>query len=386
MNDKDYIYLDNNATTKIDPQVMEIMTSFYIENYGNPSSRLNAFGKRAAFAVEDALDALAECFEAKSRNDFIITSGATESNNMAISGILRSVKNPHIIVSEIEHSSILEVCRYWTSRGVECTYLPVDKEGKISCVELEHSIQPETCLISIMAANNEIGTIQPIEEIVDIAKRNHILVHTDATQYLYYDIINVRKIPFNIISFSGHKIHGPKGVGALYLDSEARMRIQPIILGGGQQNNLRSGTINVPGIAGLASALTILKENQKRDNIKIKNNRDLLLKKLEMNYEVHINGSLHDRLAGNLNLFFPKIPAITLIGKLPHIAFSTSAACDYEKGNNSHVLQAIGLKEEEIKSSIRIGLSRFTTEKEILNTADELLRVLQEIELERLKE
>lgn len=380
LSDNRYIYLDNNATTKLDPSVLEIMMPYFTENYGNPSSRLNTFGKNAYFAVEEALYDLAECFEAKSKNDFIITSGATEANNMAISGILHNVKGKkHIIVSAIEHASVLEVCKFWISRGVECTYLSVNKEGMISYEELEQSIRPNTCLVSIMMANNEIGTIQPIGRIVGIAQKHNILVHMDATQYLYYDMIDVKKIPVNMISFSGHKIHGPKGIGCLYLDSKAQERIQPIILGGGQQNNLRSGTLNVPGIVGLARAISILKRDQKDDNLKIEKMRDLLLQKLMDENEVYVNGSIKNRLPGNLNLYIPNVSAIALIGKLPNISFSTSASCALEKGVNSHVLQAIGLGEKEIKSSIRIGLSRFTTEKEIIATANLLSQAIREL-------
>lgn len=386
MKNNRYIYLDNNATTKLDPEVLKIMLPYFTENYGNPSSRLNVFGRNANVAVENAIYNIVECFEAKSRNDFIFTSGATEANNMAISGVLQNAikgKMPHIIVSAIEHPSILEVYKYWSFRGVKCTYLPVNREGRIFCENLEESIQPNTCLISIMAANNEIGTIQPLKEIINIAKKHNILVHTDATQYLYNNIINVKELPFNMISFSGHKIHGPKGIGCLYLDSVARERMCPIIFGGGQQNDFRSGTLNVPGIVGLAKALTILKENQKDDNIKIKKLRNLLLKNLKGGEDVYVNGSIEHRLCGNLNLLFPDISALALIGKLPDICISTSSACNSGKGMDSYVLRAIGVEDQGIKSSIRIGLSRFTTKEEIIDTANRILQVINEIKLKK---
>lgn len=368
------IYLDNNATTRIDDVVLQEMIPYFTEQYGNPSSTRNFLGKEASNAVENSLYLIADCFNAQSLNDFVITSGATESNNLAITGVLMACKEKkkHIIVSCIEHPSVERVCAYWEKKGVECTYLPVDNQGLISVEDLKNNIRNETCLISIMSANNEIGTIQPIEEAANIAREKNILFHTDATQYLYYNFWNVKDIPIDMISFSAHKLHGPKGVGGLYLNARAREIIQPIILGGGQQKRLRSGTLNVPGIVGMAKAMSLLKQEQFQINNRIIGLRNLLLNKLSEIRKMYVNGSLTSRIPNNLNIFFPNISAMFLIQKLPNIMFSTGSACArYKENGENKVLQSIGLTEQQIKESIRLGFSKYTTEEEIISTANQ---------------
>lgn len=381
MKDK-MIYLDNNATTKVDAAVLEEMLPYFTEQYGNPSSIRNAFGKAAHNAVEDSMYMIMDCFNAGSINDFVITSGATESNNLAITGVLEAYENPkkHIVVSCIEHSSIKKVCAFWEKKGIECTYLPVNAQGVISIQDLKNSIRNETCLISIMSANNEIGTIQPIEEAANLAKENGILFHTDATQYLYFDFWNVKKIPIDMISFSAHKLHGPKGIGGLYVDGRARKKIQPIILGGGQQKNLRSGTLNVPGIVGMAKAMCLLKEEQSQINIRMTRLRNLLLDKLSEKNMVCVNGSLSNRIPNNLNIYFPGISAMALIEKLPNLIFSTDSACSSQTENEKNeVLHAIGRSDQQIKESIRLGLSKFTTEEEVISAANQFKYALEMI-------
>lgn len=320
-----------------------------------------------------------DCFGASSINDFVITSGATEANNLAITGILEAEKKAkrHLIVSCIEHPSVLEVCHHWEENGVECTYIPVDKSGIISLEALKNSIRNETCLISVMSANNEIGTIQPIGEIAQIAKQHNILFHTDATQYLYSNFLDVKNIPVDMISFSSHKLHGPKGVGGLYINTNARKKLHPIIFGGGQQRNLRSGTLNVPGIVGMAEAMNLLHKNQKRINRELIRLRNILIQRLSDKNVVCINGSMEDRIPNNINMYFPGISAVALMEKLPEVIFSTGSACKSHSIKESYVLQCIGLNEEQKKSSIRLGLSKYTTEEEIISVADKITWALE---------
>lgn len=376
------IYLDNNATTRMDDKVLKAMLPYMTEIYGNASSVLHSLGQTAACAVKQAQETLVECFNATSKNDFIFTSGATESNNLAISGIIQASreKNPHIVVSSIEHPSILQVCKYWEKRGVVCTYLPVDKLGRVSAIDVKNAIREETILISVMGANNEIGTIQPIEEIGEIAKNQEIIFHVDATQYLYYKLIDVQEMPVDLVSFTGHKIHGPKGIGGLYANSGARRKMLPQIRGGGQQNNLRSGTLNVAGIVGLAKAVEILAQHQKEDNERIREMRDLFLNRLQKKHLVVVNGTMEDRLPNNLNLYFPNISALQMMAKLPHLAFSTGSACSSASGISSHVLKKIMLDDTNIKNSLRFGLSRFTTVYEIEEAVKSIDQVLAEME------
>lgn len=375
------IYLDNNATTKIDEEVLKAMLPYMTEIYGNASSVLNSFGQAAAKAVVQSQNILADCFDADSKDDFIFTSGATESNNLAISGVIQAYhkKNPHIIVSTIEHPSILQVCKYWEKHGVTCTYLPVDQLGRVCIGDVEAAIRENTILISVMSANNEIGTIQPIEEIGQIARKNGIFFHTDATQYLYYKIINVRKLPVDLISFSGHKIHGPKGIGALYVNSRVRRKLMPQIRGGGQQKNLRSGTLNVAGIVGLAKAVEILTLCQEETNRTILELRNYFLNELKKNHLLFVNGDLKNRLPNNLNLYFPNVSALQLASNLPNLAFSMGSACSSEKGESSHVLKEIRLGEIDIRNSLRFGLSKYTTFREIDMAVKSIDQVLNDI-------
>ena len=231
-----------------------------------------------------------------------------------------------------------------------------------------------------MSANNEIGTIQPIEEAANLARENGILFHTDATQYLYFDFWNVKKIPIDMISFSAHKLHGPKGIGGIYVNGRTRKKIRPIILGGGQQKNLRSGTLNVPGIVGMAKAMCLLKEEQSQINIRMTRLRNLLLDKLSEKNMVCVNGSLSNRITNNLNIYFPGIPATTLIEKLPNLIFSTGSACSSQTENEKNeVLHAIGRSDQQIKESIRLGLSKFTTEEEVISAANQFKYALEMI-------
>lgn len=365
------IYLDNNATTAMDADVLSAMLPYFMEEYGNASSVLNVYGRHAEEAVNEAIDVLKDIFHASSRRDFIFTSGATEANNLAISGIVQSYQKmrPHIITSGIEHQSVLQVCRFWEMQGVQCTYLEVDSSGIIDLQQLREEIRDNTVLISVMAANNEIGTIQPIGEIGELAHSNHILFHTDATQYMYYKIINLQEMPMDMLSFSAHKIHGPKGVGVLYANGRARRRLRPILFGGNQQWGIRSGTLNVPGIVGISKAIEILSKSQCKDSMRIKKLRDELYELLCKNHSVYVNGSLEQRLPNNLNVRFSDVKSFALISKLPELAVSVASACLSSTSSSSHVLKALHLAEDEIHSSVRFGLSKYTTEEEIIYVA-----------------
>lgn len=361
------IYLDNNSTTRVDDSVLLSMMPFFTESYGNPASIKNQYGRDAEKAINDALRNMKYCFNSASINDFIITSGATEANNLAISGILNSVNGrKHVITTCIEHPSILNVCKWWEFKGVKCTYLPVNEHGIISVDDVINSITDDTCLISVMAANNEIGTIQPIADVAEVARHHNIFFHTDATQYISYRIIDLNKIPIDMMSVSSHKIHGPKGVGFLYASEHVRNKLTPMIMGGGQQDNLRSGTLNVPGIIGMAKAIEILSHDQDRINENLLRLRSIFLRELSKNVCVYINGSLTERIPNNVNLRFPGVPANALIGSIPELALSTGSACSANRPNETdYVLESIGLATSEIRSSLRIGLSKYTTESEI---------------------
>lgn len=363
----------------MDFRVLESMLPYFTTIYGNPSNINNIAGTTARNAVEDALYEIADYFNAISINDIIITSGATESNNLAISGVLDNKANSHIIVSCIEHPSVIEVCQYWQAKGTEVTFLPVDSEGRIDLKDLEKSIKKETCLISVMSANNEIGTIQPIYSIAEIAKKHRVLFHTDASQYLLHHRIDVQKIPIDMISFSGHKMHGPKGIGGLYISKSARSSLSPIIHGGGQQLNLRSGTLNVPGIIGISTAFRIARETQAEMNEKMYHMMKVFFQRLDLDMNYHVNGSIDKRIPNNINMYFDNVSAKALINLLPDIAISTGSACNSGKKALNYVLKNIGLTEEEIEYSFRIGMSKYTTEEEMISVADSIMNAVYQI-------
>lgn len=374
------IYLDNNATTKMDSEVLAAMLPYFDIDYGNPSSILNCFGNKANHAIRVTKKILMSHFNAYNSEDFIFTSGATESNNTVLQGIVRSYSTErlHIITSCIEHESIKKTCKMLTSHNVDFTYVPIDHDGRVDPTEVEKAITDNTVLISIMGANNEIGTIQPIEEIAAIAQHHNILFHTDVTQYIGTQKIDLKKTKIDMMSFSAHKIHGPKGVGVLYANYVARRKLNPILFGGGQQNGLRAGTLNVPGIVGLGKAIKILEKSGYEDAIRIEGLRNKLYDLLKKDNDISINGSLKYRIPNNLSVSFKDVSALYLISKLPEIAFSTRSACSSSDGDYSYVLKAIGLTEKEISNTIRIGLSKYTTEEEILYTAKQITKAVSQ--------
>jgi len=371
------IYLDNHATTQLDPRVLEAMLPYLKEKFGNASSIDHNYGNESAQAVKKAREQIASLINAKDPEDIIFTSGATESDNLAILGIARAMKKKgnHIITTQIEHKAVLESCHKLETEGFEITFLPVDRNGRINLNELKKSIKKETILITIIAANNEVGTIQELKEIGEIARINNVIFHTDAAQAFGHINLDVRDMKTDLISISSHKIYGPKGVGALYVNQEnLSIKIEPLFYGGGQEMGYRSGTLNTPGIVGLGKAAEIAKKEMIETQKRLSNLRDKLCIGLKKEIEVEINGESPKRLAHNLNLYFPGIEAKALINEAKGVAMSAGSACTSKEVKPSHVLTAMGFDNDRIHSSIRLGLGRFTTEEEIRLAIKEIVR------------
>jgi len=366
------IYLDYNATTPVDPRVLEKMLPFFSEQFGNPASLLSEWGWNADRAVQIAAKQVAEFLGAKPHEIFF-TSGATESNNWALWGLLEKHRqeNPgtpfHVLTSAVEHNSILNALRALEPWGIEYDILPVDSEGHLHPSTVLKALRPNTCLISAIWVNNEIGTINDIEALGKLAHDNKIYFHTDATQALGKVPIHLQNLPVDLLSFSGHKIYGPKGVGGLYIRSQSpAVVLAPLLSGGGQQKGLRSGTLNVPGIVGLGESCAILNQEGAAESQRIENLRNLLWMELQkQKIPVRLHGPTTKRACNNLNLGFPGHRIELILPRLKRLGFSTGAACGTAKMSLSHVLKAIGLSETEIFSSLRISLGRETTETEI---------------------
>lgn len=362
------IYLDNNSTTQIDPEVLEAMMSYLLKHFGNPSSASHKFGREASVAVDIAREKVAALINAEP-NEIIFNSGTTESINMAIKGIVENSEKEkiHIITTKIEHKAVLNVCKYLEKFGIEITYLSPDCEGIISPDDVYKNIREDTILISIMTANNEIGTIQPIGEIGEMCKELNIIFHTDSAQAVGKIPIDVKQMHIDLLSFSGHKMYGPKGIGALFIrNSNSKFRLQPQIHGGGQERGFRSGTLNVAGIVGLGKASEICKRKLYdefnthtiwRDRI-IKN----ILTKVEDSF---LNGHPIKRIPNNINIGFRGISNSLFLKEFAEFAVSTGSACSSETFEPSYVLSSIGRTKLEIGSSVRIGIGRFNTEEEI---------------------
>jgi cysteine desulfurase len=373
------IYMDNHATTQVDPRVMETMLPFFTEKFGNASSRNHIFGWDSEAAVDRARQQVASLIHAASPREIIFTSGATESDNLAIKGVAEAYrqKGNHILTCAIEHKAVLDSCKSLERKGYQVTYLPVAKDGLVDLEGLRDAITSRTILISIMAANNEIGTIEPVREIGRIAKEKGILFHTDATQAVGRIPVNVEEMGIDLLSLTGHKIYGPKGAGALYVRSKPRVNIDPSIEGGGQERGIRSGTLNVPGIVGLGKACEIAQTDMMFDGERLtglsERLRGEIMNRLD---EVSFNGHASQRLPGNMHLSFAYIEGESLLMGLKDIAVSTGSACTSASLEPSHVLRAIGLEEHLAQSSIRFGLGRFNTEEEVDYT---VRRVVEEV-------
>jgi cysteine desulfurase len=372
------IYLDHQATTPVDPRVLDVMLPYLTGSYGNPSS-LHAYGRQAAEAIRVARNQLRELIGASAESEVVFTSGATEADYLAIIGISRALQGVggHVITSAIEHKAVLASCQHLADEGFHVTIVPVTAEGLVDPADIAAAITPKTVLVSIMHANNEIGTIQPIVEIGRITSEHGILLHTDAAQSLGSLPFDVEHLGVDLASFSGHKIYGPKGVGALYV-RRGGVRPVPLVRGGGQEYGLRPGTLNVPGIAGIGEAAAILGEQRHIDTCRIKRLRDQLLAMLRQAIpDMRVNGSLTRRLPGNVNITIPGVESDQLMERLPGLAISTGSACSTGQPNPSHVLTAIGLDRSSARSSIRIGLGRGTTQQDIITAAQQISGAVQ---------
>jgi len=369
------IYMDHSATTPADPLVLEAMLPYFSEKFGNASS-LHSFGREAKKALEESRQKVADLVGAK-KEEIIFTGSGTESDNLAIKGIAykNKKKGNHIITSAIEHHAVLYPCKYLEAQGFEVTYLPVNNQGLAEVGDVEDAVTDKTILISIMHANNEIGTIQPIKEIGEVAERHDIYFHTDAVQSVGKIPVNVEDLGVDLLSLSGHKIQGPKGVGALYIKKGTP--IEPLLHGGGHERNLRSSTENIAGIVGLARAAELAGERLEGDIKHLTQLRDSLIKGILNIEEAYLNGHPTKRLPNNVNVRFSYIEGESLVLTLDMkgIAASTGSACSSASLEPSHVLLAIGLKPEEAHGSLRLSLGRENTKEDV----DYVLEVLPEI-------
>jgi cysteine desulfurase len=362
------IYLDNNATTPMDPRVLEVMTPYFLNHFGNAASRNHPFGWEAEEAVDYAREQVAKLIGADPK-EIIFTSGATEADNLGIKGIyeMYASKGNHIITATTEHKAVLDTCKHIEKLGGEVTYLQVQPDGLIDLKELEAAIKPTTILIAIMYANNEIGTVMPIKEISAIARKHGVLVFTDGTQAVGKIPVDVNKDGIDLMAFTAHKMYGPKGVGALYVRRKnPRVKVTAQMDGGGHERGMRSGTLNVPGIVGFGKACEICMTDMEADNKRILVMRDKLETELMKLEEAYINGSTQHRLPHVTNISFKHVEGEGLLmGFNKNIALSSGSACTSASLEPSYVLKALGLGDDLAHSSLRFGLSRFTNEEEI---------------------
>lgn len=372
-----YIYLDNAATTKVNPEVLQTMLPYFSEEYGNPSA-IYTFASHAREAVEKSRATIAEALHAR-KEEIYFTNGGTESDNWALKATAEAYasKGKHIITSAIEHHAILHTCEYLEKKGFEITYLPVDENGVISLEELEKAIRPDTILVSIMAANNEIGTIEPLKEIGAITRKHGVLFHTDAVQAFAHIPLDVEEMNIDMLSASSHKIHGPKGTGFLYI--RKGVKILSFIHGGAQERKRRAGTLNVPGIVGMAKAVELSMESLNENRKKVSELRDYLISRVEQEIPyTKVNGHRTDRLPNNANFCFRFIEGESLLILLDQngIYGSSGSACTSGSLEPSHVLLAIGLPHEIAHGSLRLTLSEETTREEIDYTVDKLKEIV----------
>ena len=364
---KQPIYLDYQATTPTDPRVVEAMIPYFTEKFGNPHSRNHLYGWQAEDATEVARDQIAGLIGGNSK-EIIFTSGATESNNLAIKGVMQfyGEKKNHFITVVTEHKCVLDSARHLEQQGFDVTYLPVKENGLIDLDELKAAITPKTALISVMAVNNEIGVIQPLAEIGKICRENKIFFHTDAAQAIGKIPLDVNEMNIDLMSISGHKIYGPKGIGALFVRRRPRVRLVAQINGGGQERGMRSGTLPTPLVVGLGKACAIAQEDMATENERLraygKRMYDAIMKRLP---DVYLNGDLEQRIPGNLNLSFAYVEGESLMMGIKDLSVSSGSACTSASLEPSYVLRAIGVEEDLAHTSLRLGIGRFTTEEEI---------------------
>lgn len=374
------IYLDNHATTPVDPRVLREMMPYLKEKFGNAASRTHVFGREAMSAVEKARAQVARLIGADAR-EIIFTSGATESNNLAIKGAAEACRKRgrHIITVATEHKSVLDPFKRLSFSGFQLTVLPVNTDGLLDLRDMKKAIRRGTILISVMLANNEIGVIQPIAQIAGIAKERGILFHCDAAQAAGKIPVDVRRLGVDLLSMTAHKIYGPKGVGALYVRKRGAPQVclLPLLDGGGHETGLRSGTLNVPGIVGFGEACEIARRVLAAESRKLEGLKNRLRDKImEGVPNAVVNGSEKERLPNNLNVSFPGVRAEALMRKLPDLAVSSGSACLSTSPAPSHVLRALGMGDELARCAIRFGLGRFNTSSEVKRAADSVVRAV----------
>jgi len=376
------VYMDNHATTPMDPRVLEEMLPYFMEKFGNAASRNHSFGWAGEEGVETARERVAKLIGATPK-EIIFTSGATESDNLAIKGVAEMYreKGNHIITAVTEHKAVLDTCKRLEKYGYRVTYMAVQKDGLIDLEELKRVMDDKTILVTIMAANNEIGVVQPVSEIGKLCRERGVIFHTDATQAIGKIPIDVNRMNIDLMSISAHKMYGPKGVGALYVRRKnPRVQISAIIDGGGHERGMRSGTLNVPGIVGLGKACAIASEEMAKEACTLaglRNRlRDRIMGRLD---EVYINGSMEHRLPGNLNISFAYVEGESLLMGINDIAVSSGSACTSATLEPSYVLKALGLGDDVAHSSIRFGLGRFNTRAEVDYVSDKVIDVVSKL-------
>jgi cysteine desulfurase len=379
------IYLDHHATTAVDEDVVEEMKPYFTENYGNPASEDHIYGANAKKAVNESRERIAEAVNSRPE-EIIFTSGATESDNLAIKGAVEYAakhdKGNHVITAVTEHEAVLEACASLEEKGFDATYLPVDEYGQVDPSDVEDAIRDDTVLISIMAANNEIGTTAPLQEIGEIAKEHEVFFHTDAVQAIGYLPIDVEEMGIDLMSISGHKIYAPKGVGALYVRRRnPKVKLEPLLHGGGHERGWRSGTLNVPSIVGFAKAVEMADKNMQERTSHVDELTSYMWDRLNDELDdIVLNGHPEERIPNNLNISFTGVENKALVKNLqPDIAVSAGSACTTGQVEASHVLQAITDNEDRWHNAIRFGLGKDNTREEIEYATDEVIRIVNRL-------
>lgn len=379
------IYLDHHATTPVDEDIVEEMQPYFTENYGNPASEDHIFGAKAKKAVNEARKRISEAVSSRPE-EIIFTSGATESDNLAIKGAAEYAakhdKGSHVITAVTEHEAVLEACEALEGKGFDATYLPVDEHGQVDPTDVEDAIRDDTVLISVMAANNEIGTTAPLKEIGEVAKDNEVFFHTDAVQAVGYLPVDVEEMGIDLMSISGHKIYGPKGIGALYVRRRnPKVKLEPLLHGGGHERGWRSGTLNVPSIMGFSKAVELADKNLEERTSHVQELSTYMWERLDDELDdVVLNGHPENRIPNNLNISFTGVENKALVQQLqPDIAVSAGSACTTEQVEPSHVLQAITDNEDRWHNTIRIGLGKDNTKEEIEYATDEIIKIVNRL-------
>jgi len=375
------LYLDGAATTRVDPRVLDAMLPYFVGQYGNPHSRTHMYGWETEDAIEEARAKIASLINADPK-EIIFTSGATESNNLAIKGVANfySGKKKHIITTQTDHKCVLDSCRQLEQKGFEVTYLPVQSNGLIDLKELEGAIRKDTAIVSVMAVNNEIGVVQPVQEIGAICRKHKVFFHTDAAQAVGKIPVDVNDMNIDLMSISGHKLYGPKGIGAIYIRRRPRVRVEPIINGGGQERGLRSGTLAPPLVIGFGKACEIAQQDMESDLAHATNLSERLINGIMSRVEnVQFNGDKDKRYPGIVNISFEYVEGESLLMGLKDLAISSGSACTSASLEPSYVLRALGLEDEMAHTSLRFGIGRFTTKEEIDYAIEETVDVVERL-------